>query len=117
MKTCIRIFKFKRADQVKTLAWGEVKKHTDYNDKKDDALKMLLKALQLRETHKLPRTEYAPLECYGFAKEWMTSEETWPYPKSLAEIIIQSTLARERLYKGRLRLTTLKDIISLCMYS
>ena len=103
-------------EAYETVAWAVLKQQTDYNNKLEDTIHILCNATHMREKHNIPKTPQAPLECYGFAKEWVTMEELMMHQNSVGQLMIQTTLARERIYKTRLRIAPLQEIINLCTY-
>ena len=67
--------------------------------KAPSSLELLRKATLLREEHNIPKLVLAPLECYGFLKEWETNEELEAYEDDDIELYLMCLLARERISK------------------
>ena len=60
---------------------------------------ILQKATLLREEHGIRKSALAPLECYGFKKEWETSEELERFRNDEVQLTLSCILARERITK------------------
>ena len=56
---------------------------------------------QMRKENGLPKTVLDPLECYGFVKEWETMEDLLRHNSSYEDLMIQTILCKERIYKRR----------------
>ena len=104
-------------EAYETLVFYIARSHNFPNETLTDAVTTLLKAESLREEHGLLKTASTPLECYNFTYEWMTRMETQIYGNTKDEVLIRSIIARERIYKGRLRFRTLENIMRQREYS
>ena len=93
-------------EAYETLAWPLLKHRSHTYHNKDNATDFMFKATTMREKNNLPKTAVDPLECYGFAQEWVTMDDLVVHSH---ELQIQSMLAIERIYKGRHTLKLLKD--------
>ena len=67
---------------------------------------------QMRKEYGLPKIVLDPLECYGFIKEWETMEDLLRHKNSYEDLMIQTILCKERIYKERYPLTLLKQSIT-----
>ena len=72
------------------------------------AFDYMRKATLMRKEHNLPKTVSVPLACYDFAKEWETMEDLLRYKNSSRDLMVQATLSRERIYKGKYGLLLLE---------
>ena len=87
-------------EAYETLPWFHlVQDERDYN--LHDAVDCMATATKLREEYNLPKTVHDPLECYGFVKEWETTEELLVFKDSSEQLKMQAILSRERIYGWR----------------
>ena len=99
-----------------TLPFFFMKNHSQNGESTlEQAFDYMRKATLMRKEHNLPKTVSVPLACYDFAKEWETMEDLLRYKNSSRDLMVQATLSRERNYKGRYGLSSLRK--SLDIYS
>ena len=98
-------------ETYETLAWSLAQKCSG-NDCLDNVIDFMRKATLMREENNLPKIVSNPLECYGFLREWVTTEDLLIHQKSLEQLQLQTMLATERPYRGRHTAKQLTDYLS-----